>query len=61
MAKFRYPLILFATSFVVLFVGILFKISHWPGGRLLTFLAYAMQALSLVWLLILLLPPNKKL
>ncbi len=61
MAKFRYPLILFFASFVILFIGILFRITHWPGGRLLTGGAYSMQALSVLRFVILLLLPNKKL
>lgn len=60
MSNFRYPVVLFLTSFVVLAIGLLFNIMHWPGGQLITGSMFMVQAISIVRLIILLVRPNKK-
>jgi len=61
MGNFRYPVALFLASFVLLIIGTLFKIMHWPGGKLLTGSMLMVQAVVIVWLIVLLVRPNKKL
>lgn len=60
MDKLRYPIALFLASFVMLMIGLLFKIMHWPGGQLLTGSMFMVQAVSIVWIIIVLLKPGKK-
>ena len=60
MGNFRYPVVLFLTSFVVLMIGLLFKIQHWPGAQLITGSMWMVQIASIVWLIVLLARPNKK-
>ncbi|MBS1523974.1 MAG: hypothetical protein JST50_23430 [Bacteroidetes bacterium] len=54
MGNFRYPIVLFLTSFVVLAIGLVFKIMHRPGGQLITGSMFMVQAVSIVWLIVLL-------
>jgi hypothetical protein len=60
MGKFRQPLALFIASIVVLFIGMLFRIMHWPGGKLITGSMLMVQAVAIVWLIVLLVRPDKK-
>jgi hypothetical protein len=59
-AKFRNPIALFLASFVMLMIGLLFKIAHWPGGQLITGSMLMVQAVSIIWLIVLFVRPNKK-
>jgi hypothetical protein len=54
MGNFRYPVVLFLTSFVVMAIGLVFKIMHWRGGQLITGSMFMVQAVSIVWLIVLL-------
>jgi hypothetical protein len=60
MGNIRYPIVLFLTSFVVLMIGLVFKIQHWPGGQLITGSMWMVQVVSIVWLVVLLTGRNKK-
>ena len=60
MGSFRYPVVLFLTSFVVLMIGLAFKIQHWPGAQLITGSMWMVQIVSIIWLIVLLVWPNKK-
>jgi hypothetical protein len=60
MGNFRYPIVLFLTSFVVLMIGLVFKIQHWPGAQLITGSMWMVQVVSIIWLIVLLAGPNKK-
>ncbi|MDO3625699.1 hypothetical protein [Mucilaginibacter sp. BT774] len=60
MANFCYPVVLLLTSFAVLAIGLMFKVLHWPGGWLITGSMFMVQAISIVWLIILLVRPSKK-
>jgi hypothetical protein len=60
MDKLRYPIALFLASFVMLMIGLIFKIMHWPGGQLITGSMFMVQAVSIVWIIIVLLKPTKK-
>ena len=60
MERFRYPLSLFIASFVMLVIGLLLKIMHWPGGQLITGSMLMVQVVSVVWLIVLLLTQKKK-
>ncbi|HTK19244.1 MAG TPA: hypothetical protein VL442_07025 [Mucilaginibacter sp.] len=42
------------TSFVVLMIGLVFKIEHWPGAQLITGSMWMVQVVSIVWLIVLL-------
>jgi len=61
MGKFRYPVVLFIASMIFLFIGLLFKIQHWPGGSFIPGSMLMVQAVAIVWLIILLLRKDKKL
>jgi len=61
MNKFRYPLILFVAGTIVLPVGIVLRIMHWPGGRLITGSMMMVQGFAVVWLIVLLFRSDKKL
>lgn len=61
MGKFRYPVVLFIASFVLLFVSFAMRIMHWQGGQLLTGSMFMVQAISIIWLIVLLLKQGKKL
>jgi uncharacterized membrane protein len=60
MSNFRYPITLFLASFVMLMIGLLFKIQHWPGGQLLTGSMLMVQATAIIWLIILIVKGSKK-
>ena len=49
---FKYPITLFVTSFIVLFVGLGFKITHWPGAQLIVGSMLMAQAISITWLVV---------
>ena len=48
----RYPIALFLASIVLLMVGLMLKIMHWPAGQLLTGSMIMVQIVSIVWLII---------
>ncbi|CAN5293870.1 hypothetical protein BH09BAC6_BH09BAC6_20100 [soil metagenome] len=48
----RYPIALFLASIVLLMVGLMLKIMHWPGGQLLTGSMIMVQVVSIVWLIV---------
>lgn len=50
--NFRYPIILFMLSLVGLMIGMAFKVMHWPGGQLITGSMIMVQAISIIWLII---------
>jgi hypothetical protein len=60
MGNFRYPVTLFLASFVVLMIGLLFKIMHWPGGQLITGSMLIVQVVSIIWLIVLVVRTGKK-
>jgi hypothetical protein len=60
MGNFRYPIALFLASFVMLMIGLTLKIMHWPGGQLITGSMFMVQAISIVWIIVLILKPGKK-
>lgn len=60
MGKYRYPVILFIVSAVFLVIGLLFKIQHWPGGRLITGSMLMVQVIALIWLGVILYRDSKK-
>jgi hypothetical protein len=60
MGNFRYPVALFLASFIMLMIGLLLKILHWPGGQLITGSMLMVQAISIIWVMILILRPGKK-
>jgi hypothetical protein len=53
--NYRYPLVLFTASFAGLLAGMAFKIMHWAGGYLIFGSMLMVQAVSIVWLIIVLL------
>ena len=60
MGNFRYPVTLFLASFIVLMIGLLFKIMHWRGGQLITGSMLIVQAVSIIWLIVLVVLTGKK-
>jgi hypothetical protein len=61
MTRLRYPLILFIAGTAFMLLGIVFRIQHWPGGRLITGSMFMVQALAIAWLILLLFRKDKKL
>ncbi|MGN6640859.1 MAG: hypothetical protein ACTHJ8_18255 [Mucilaginibacter sp.] len=59
MGKFRYPAVLFISSFALLLAGLALKIMHWRGGQLLTGSMFMVQAFAIIWLIVLLLKQGK--
>jgi hypothetical protein len=59
MGQFRYPIVLFISSLLALSVGLLLRIMHWPGGKLITGAMFMVQGIAIIWLIVLLLR-NKK-
>jgi len=53
--NYRYPLVLFLSSFAGTFVSILFNIMNWPGANLIFGSMLMVQSVSIVWLIIALL------
>jgi hypothetical protein len=53
--NFRYPAVLFILSFIGIFIGLSFKIMHWPGGQLITGSMIMVQLISIIWLIIVIL------
>jgi len=60
MGKYLYPVILFIVSAVFLVIGLLFKIQHWTGGRLITGSMLMVQVIALIWLGVILYRDSKK-
>lgn len=54
MGNVRYPVVLFLTSFVMLMVGLIFKIQHWAGAQLIIGSMWMVQIVSIIWLIMLL-------
>ncbi len=59
-ARFRNPIALFLASLVMLIIGLLLKAMHWPGGQLITGSMLMVQAVSIIWLIVLIVRPGKK-
>jgi hypothetical protein len=53
--NYRHPLVLFIASFAFMMGAMLLKIMNWPGGSLLFGSMLMVQAISIVWLMIVLL------
>jgi len=49
--SFKYPVVLFLASFVLLLAGLLLKFQHWPGGQLTTWIMLLTQVISVIWLM----------
>jgi hypothetical protein len=56
----RYPIVLFALSFIGTMIGMLFKIQHWPGGSLIMGSMLIVQSISIAWLVVILLRNKDK-
>jgi hypothetical protein len=58
--NFRYPIILFILSFAGIMLGLVLKILHWPGGQLIIGSMIMVQAISIVWLVVILIKGTKE-
>lgn len=58
--NFRCPIALLLASFVVLMMGLLFEIQHWPGAQLIIGSMSMVQVVAIGWIIVLLLKPKKK-
>jgi len=58
-SDFRYPLILFLSSFILMPAGIILNVLHWPGARLLLGSMLMVQAFSIIWLIIIIIKTPK--
>ncbi|ASU36668.1 hypothetical protein [Mucilaginibacter xinganensis] len=58
--NFRNPVILFMLSIVGLMIGLAFKVMHWPGGKLITGSMIMVQAISIIWLIIIVVKSPKQ-
>lgn len=59
MGRYRNPVVLFLASLFALSIGLLFRIMHWRGGHLIVGAMFMVQAVAIIWLIILLMRPNK--
>lgn len=59
MSDFRYPVALFASSFVMLMIGLLLKIQHWPGAQLILGSMLMVQAISIIWIIVVIIKSRK--
>jgi hypothetical protein len=57
--NFRYPITLFLLSFVGMMLGLMLKILHWPGGQLVIGSMIMVQAISIIWLIIIIVKSPK--
>ncbi|TWI93901.1 hypothetical protein JN11_04911 [Mucilaginibacter frigoritolerans] len=58
--NFRYPITLFLLSFVGMMLGLMLKILHWPGGQLVIGSMIMVQAISIIWLIIIIIKSGGK-
>src|SRR5580658_508480 len=49
--NFRYPLVLFLFSFILLLAAMLLKTMHLPGGTLISWIMIITQVISIIWLM----------
>src|ERR1700678_632380 len=49
--NFRYPIVLFLFSFILLLAAMLLKTMHLPGGTLISWIMIICQVISIVWLM----------
>lgn len=54
------PILTLVLAAILVVVGALFKIQHWPGASLLLVGGLAAEGLGFIWLLAVLLKPKKK-
>jgi hypothetical protein len=57
--NFRYPLVLFLSSFILMLGGMMLKVLHWPGGQLLFGSMLMVQAISIIWLIVVIIKTPK--
>ena len=50
--KYRYPVVLFLASFLLIIVGLLFKIQHWPNSQVTFGAGLIVQMFSILWLIV---------
>ena len=58
LTKFRYLIMLFLSGFILLRVGLMFKILHWPGGEWISVSMLIVQIISITSIIVLLLRPK---
>jgi hypothetical protein len=59
--KYRYPVIIFLTSFFAVGVDLFFRTMYWSGGELIVGAMFVFQAIAIVWFVVLLLQKDKTL
>jgi len=52
--NFRFPLVLFLLSLFGIMLGLMLKILNWPGGSLTFGSMIMVQAISIIWLIVIL-------
>lgn len=52
--NFRYPIVLFILSFLGVMLGIAFRMMRWPGASTTIGSMIMVQAISIIWLIIIL-------
>jgi hypothetical protein len=55
----RNPILLFFLSYLGVMFGIGFKIMHWPGGSLTIGSMIMVQAISIIWLIVIVVTKKK--
>jgi hypothetical protein len=58
-SDFKYPITLFIASFIVLIIGLAFKIMHWPGAPLIIGSMLMVQFIAIIWLVIIIVKTKK--
>jgi hypothetical protein len=51
-SNYRYPVVLFILSFIGMMVGLMFRIAHLQGARLITGSMTIVQVFSILWLIL---------
>ena len=59
-SKYRKPVILFFASFILIGLGVVSKVSHWPYSDITFGAGMIVQMLSILWLIVVIIRPEKK-
>lgn len=59
-SRYRNPVIVFLASFLLIAVGIIFRIQHWPAADITFGAGMLVQMFSILWLMVVIIKPGKK-
>ncbi|OCX50844.1 hypothetical protein BEL04_19140 [Mucilaginibacter sp. PPCGB 2223] len=58
--KYRKPVTLFLASFLLIGLGMLSHVQHWPGDDIIFGAGMLVQMFSILWLIVVIIKPEKK-